>query len=62
MPSSPEPSTAVLRERCLDFLFGPHLPIALDGVIWQLNGELPADADYLAGIDRDMDMRLVGRN
>ncbi|MEU3777420.1 hypothetical protein AB0F11_30340 [Streptomyces sp. NPDC032472] len=56
VPLSPEQSAAVLRERCLDFLFGfPHLPIALDGVIWQSNGELPVDADYLAGVDRDMD-------
>lgn len=56
VPLSPEQSAAVLRERCLDFLFGfPHLPILLDGVIWQSNGELPVDADYLAGVDRDMD-------
>ncbi|MGW2843276.1 hypothetical protein ACWCWD_36495 [Streptomyces sp. NPDC001493] len=56
IPLSPEQSAAVLRERCLDFLFGfPHLPIALDGVIWQSNGELPVDAEYLAGVDRDMD-------
>jgi hypothetical protein len=45
----------VLRERCLDFLFGfPNLSIRLDGVIWQSNGELPVDADCLAGVDRDM--------
>lgn len=45
----------MLRERCLGFLFGsPHLPIALAGVIWQSNWELPVDADYLAGVDRDM--------
>ncbi|GGS82815.1 hypothetical protein [Streptomyces badius] len=56
VPLSPEQSAAVLRERCLGFLFGfPHLPIALDGVIWQSNWELPVDADYLAGVDRDMD-------
>ncbi|MFJ8755202.1 hypothetical protein ACIREO_38745 [Streptomyces sp. NPDC102441] len=56
VPLSPEQSAAVLRERCLDFLFGsPHLPIVLDGVIWQSYGELPVDADYLAGVDRDMD-------
>ncbi|MDQ1013409.1 hypothetical protein QFZ82_007977 [Streptomyces sp. V4I23] len=55
VPLSPEQSAAVLRERCLGFLFGfPSLPIRLDGVIWQSNGELPVDADYLAGIDRDM--------
>lgn len=55
VPLSPEQSAAVLRERCLGFLFGsPHLPIALDGVIWQSNWELPVDADYLAGVDRDM--------
>lgn len=55
VPLSPEQSAAVLRERCLGFLFGfPHLPIHLDGVIWQSNGELPVDADYLAGVDRDM--------
>ncbi|MER5376258.1 hypothetical protein [Streptomyces sp. NPDC002553] len=55
VPLSPEQSAAVLRERCLGFLFGsPHLPIQLDGVIWQSNGELPVDADYLAGVDRDM--------
>ncbi|MEU5958730.1 hypothetical protein [Streptomyces sp. NPDC047525] len=55
VPLSPEQSAAVLRERCLGFLFGsPHLPIALDGVIWQSNWKLPVDADYLAGIDRDM--------
>ncbi|TGG78398.1 hypothetical protein [Streptomyces albus] len=54
-PLSPEQSAAVLRERCLGFLFGsPHLPITLDGVIWQSNGKLPVDADYLAGVDRDM--------
>jgi hypothetical protein len=23
-------------------------------VIWQSNGELPVDADYLVGVDRDM--------
>ncbi|MEU8949636.1 hypothetical protein [Streptomyces sp. NPDC048489] len=56
VPLSPEQSAAVLRERCLDFLFGsPHLPIVLDGMIWQSNGDLPVDADYLAGVDRDMD-------
>ncbi|MEU1669387.1 hypothetical protein ABZ547_38605 [Streptomyces sparsogenes] len=56
VPLSPEQSAAVLRERCLGFLFGfPSLPIWLDGVIWQSNGELPVDADYLAGVDRDMD-------
>jgi hypothetical protein len=55
VPLSPEQSAAVLRERCLDFLFGfPRLPIALDGVIWQSNGELPVEADYLEGVDRDM--------
>ncbi|MFE5097384.1 hypothetical protein ACFRCI_45680 [Streptomyces sp. NPDC056638] len=55
VPLSPEQSAAVLRERCLGFLFGfPSLPIQLDGVIWQSNGELPVDANYLAGIDRDM--------
>ncbi|MFF2964427.1 hypothetical protein ACFVT1_37345 [Streptomyces sp. NPDC057963] len=55
VPLSPEQSAAVLRERCLDFLFGfPSLPIRLEGVIWQSNGELPVDADYLAGVDRDM--------
>ncbi|MEV0695913.1 hypothetical protein [Streptomyces sp. NPDC050388] len=55
VPLSPEQSAAVLRERCLGFLFGfPSLPIQLDGVIWQSNGELPVDADYLAGVDRDM--------
>ncbi|GAA3163811.1 hypothetical protein [Streptomyces ramulosus] len=55
VPLSPEQSAAVLRERCLDFLFGfPNRPIRLDGVIWQSNGELPVDADYLAGVDRDM--------
>ncbi|MEV8103993.1 hypothetical protein [Streptomyces sp. NPDC088135] len=55
VPLSPEQSAAVLRERCLGFLFGsPHLPIALDGVIWQSNWELPVDADYLEGVDRDM--------
>jgi hypothetical protein len=43
------------RGRCLGFLFGsPHLPIHLDGVICQSNGDLPVDADYLAGVDRDM--------
>ncbi|MFE7573350.1 hypothetical protein ACFU5Z_01265 [Streptomyces sp. NPDC057521] len=56
VPLSPEQSAAVLRERHLDFLFGlSSLPIRLDGVIWQSNGELPVDADYLAGVDRDMD-------
>ncbi|NEC15261.1 hypothetical protein G3I34_23945 [Streptomyces sp. SID8014] len=56
VPLSPEQSAAVLRERCLGFLFGfPHLPIHLDGVIWQVNDELPVDKDYLAGVDRDMD-------
>ncbi|MDJ0466023.1 hypothetical protein [Streptomyces sp. H27-C3] len=56
MPLSPEQSAAVLRERCLGFLFGsPHLPIALDGVIWQTNGEPPVDAAYLVGVDQDMD-------
>jgi hypothetical protein len=55
VPLSPEQSAAVLRERCLSFLFGsPHLPIQLHGVIWQSNGKLPADANYLAGVDRDM--------
>lgn len=55
VPLSPEQSAAVLRERCLGFLFGfPHLPIALDGVIWQSNWELPVDATYLAGVDQDM--------
>ncbi|MGP3974411.1 hypothetical protein ACTWQF_10465 [Streptomyces sp. 8N114] len=55
VPLSPEQSAAVLRERCVSFLFGsPRLPIALDGVIWQSNGKLPVDADYLAGVDRDM--------
>jgi hypothetical protein len=55
VPLSPEQSAAVLRERCLGFLFGsPHLPIVLDGVIWQSSWELPVDADYLAGVDRDM--------
>ncbi|WP_237409007.1 hypothetical protein [Streptomyces sp. M2CJ-2] len=55
VPLSPEQSAAVLRKRCLGFLFGfPSLPIQLDGVIWQSNGELPVDADYLAGVDRDM--------
>ncbi|WP_406486617.1 hypothetical protein [Streptomyces sp. NBC_01563] len=54
-PLGPEQSAAVLRERCLGFLFGfPSLPIQLDGVIWQANGELPVDADYLAGVDQDM--------
>ncbi|WP_258177332.1 hypothetical protein [Streptomyces solincola] len=53
MPLSPEQSAAVLRERCLGFLFGfPHLPIHLDGVIWQVNDELPVDKDYLAGVDQ----------
>jgi len=56
VPLSPEQSAAVLRERCLGFLFGfPSLAIRLDGVIWQSNGGLPVDADYLAGVDRDMD-------
>ncbi|MFI0724254.1 hypothetical protein [Streptomyces sp. NPDC021224] len=56
VPLTPEQSAAVLRERCLGFLFGfPHLPIDLDGVIWQSCRELPVDADYLAGVDRDMD-------
>ncbi|MFD5097412.1 DUF6879 family protein [Streptomyces albidochromogenes] len=42
IPLSPEQSAAVLRERCLGFLFGfPSLPIELAGVIWQSNGELP---------------------
>ncbi|MEU6806728.1 hypothetical protein [Streptomyces neyagawaensis] len=55
VPLSSEQSAAVLRERCLGFLFGsPHRPIRVDGVIWQSNGELPVDADYLAGVDRDM--------
>ncbi|GGQ45634.1 hypothetical protein ACFFKE_11430 [Streptomyces mutabilis] len=55
VPLSPEQSAAVLRARCPGFLFGsPHLPIRLDGVIWQSNGELPVDEDYLAGVDRDM--------
>ncbi|WP_244291574.1 hypothetical protein [Streptomyces subrutilus] len=55
VPLSPEQSAAVLRERCLGFLFGfPSRPIRLEGVIWQSNGELPVDADYLAGVDRDM--------
>ncbi|MFZ3562914.1 hypothetical protein ACOKM5_44065 [Streptomyces sp. BH097] len=55
VPLSPEQSAAVLRERCLSFLFGsPHPPITLDGVIWQSNWDLPGDGDYLAGIDRDM--------
>ncbi|MEU5445363.1 hypothetical protein [Streptomyces griseofuscus] len=46
----------MLRERCLGFLFGfPNLPIWPDGVIWQSNGELPVDVDYLAGVDREMD-------
>ncbi|MEU9624220.1 hypothetical protein [Streptomyces sp. NPDC048155] len=55
VPLSPEQSAAVLRERCLGFLFGfPSLPIQQDGVIWQSNGELPVDADYLASVDRDM--------
>jgi hypothetical protein len=55
VPLSPEQSAAVLRERCLGFLFGsPSLPIHLDGVVWQSNRELPVDADYMAGIDRDM--------
>ncbi|GAA2435098.1 hypothetical protein [Streptomyces lavendulocolor] len=54
-PLSPELSAAVLRERCLGFLFGsPHLPIVLDGVIWQSNWDLLVDADYLAGVDRGM--------
>ncbi|GHE56120.1 hypothetical protein GCM10018785_26750 [Streptomyces longispororuber] len=54
-PLSPEQSAAVLRERCLGFLFGPlRLPITLDGVIWQSNWDLPVDAAYLAGVDRDM--------
>lgn len=52
---SPEESAAVLRERCLGFLFGfPSPPVRLDGLIWQSNGELPVDAIYLADIDRDM--------
>jgi hypothetical protein len=55
VPLSPEQSAAVLRERCLGFLFGfPSLPIQLDGVIWQSSRELPVDTDYLAGVDRDM--------
>ncbi|MEU7384685.1 MULTISPECIES: hypothetical protein [unclassified Streptomyces] len=55
VPLSPEQSAAVLRERCLGFLFGsPHTPIQLDGVIWQSNRELPVDADYLEGVDGDM--------
>ncbi|MFD5764269.1 hypothetical protein ACFWIN_00385 [Streptomyces sp. NPDC127049] len=61
---SPEQSAAVLRERCLGFPFGSaHLPITLDGVIWQLNWELPVDADYLQGVDGDMNragLRLLG--
>ncbi|MFI8515434.1 hypothetical protein ACIGHB_30325 [Streptomyces sp. NPDC085460] len=55
VPLSPEQSAAVLRERCLGFLFGSlHLPITLDGAIWQSNWELPVDAAYLQGVDRDM--------
>ncbi|MFE7854454.1 hypothetical protein [Streptomyces sp. NPDC057403] len=55
VPLSPEQSAAVLRERCLSFLFGSlHPPIHLDGVIWQSKRALPVDADYLAGVDRDM--------
>ncbi|MER7050061.1 hypothetical protein [Streptomyces jumonjinensis] len=55
IPLNPEQSAAVLRERCLSFLFGsPHLPVLLDGVVWQSNRTLPVDAAYLAGIDRDM--------
>lgn len=61
---SPEQSAAVLRKRCLGSLFDfPSLPIRLDGVIWQSNGELPVDVDYLAGVDRDMNragLRLLG--
>ncbi len=64
VPLSPEQSAAVLRERCLGFLFGfPSRPIRLDGVIWQSNGELPVDENYLAGVDRDMDragLRTLG--
>ncbi|MFI5808356.1 hypothetical protein [Streptomyces sp. NPDC051561] len=55
VPLSPEQSAAVLRERCLGFLFGfPHIPITFDGVIWQSHRELPVDAAYLAGVDQDM--------
>ncbi|MGK5628583.1 hypothetical protein [Streptomyces sp. URMC 123] len=53
---SPEQSAAVLRERCLSFLFGySSLPIPLAGVIWQVNGKLPVDEGFLAGVDRDME-------
>ncbi|MFG2227716.1 hypothetical protein [Streptomyces sp. NPDC048644] len=54
VPLSPEQSAAVLRDRCLSFLFN-HLPVPLDGLIWQSQRKLPVDAAYLAAIDRDMD-------
>ncbi len=55
-PLSPEQSAAVLRERCLAFLFSIHrLKVPLEGVIWHTHEGPPVDAAYLAGIDRDMD-------
>ncbi len=39
-----------------------HLPVPLDGLIWQSHWKLPVDAAYLAAIDRDMDRARPGRN
>ncbi|MFE5974321.1 hypothetical protein ACFQ64_19430 [Streptomyces sp. NPDC056460] len=54
-PLSPEQSAAVLRDRCLRFLFFHHPAPPLTGVIWKTHGKPPVDAAYLAGIDDDMD-------
>lgn len=54
VPLSPEQCSAVLRERCLSFLFN-HLAVPVDGLIWQLNWKLPVDTKYLAAVDCDMD-------
>lgn len=53
---SPEQCAAVLRLRCLRFLFEDcdDDPVPLDGVIWRVRGPLPVTEAYLAGVDRDM--------
>ncbi|MEU6018042.1 hypothetical protein ABZ826_29615 [Streptomyces sp. NPDC047515] len=55
VPLAPEQRAAVLRNRCLSFLFNIHgLAVPLEGVTWQTHGKQSVDAAYLTGIDRDM--------